>query len=187
MKVDDVGEIKETLEQTKESSVVKNSSPSDDLKDMEIKIGKKVYAMPVCASDLVELGYGIDDSWVMNPNTSDVPKDFPGIFYPGPVSDKKGKVFYMAYENSGNTLRSIANCHIASMTITEESEKCSIAKGIHIGSGQQEVLEAFGKKKVENDTIEYSYKTKKGQGQAKFTLDKGKISQINMILTEQNQ
>lgn len=148
MKVDDVEEIKKTLDQIKESSVVKNSFPSDNLKDMEIKIGKKVYAMPVCASDLVELGYGIDDSWVMNPDTSDVPKDLPGIFYPRLVSDKKGKDFYVAYENSGKTLRSIANCHIASLTITEESEKCSIARGIHIGSGEQEVLEAFGKKKL---------------------------------------
>lgn len=81
----------------------------------------------------------------------------------------------------------IANCRIVSLTITEESEKCSIAKGIHIGSEQQEVLNAFGNKKIEDKTIEYEYKMKKGQGQVTFTLDKGKVSKINVILTEQNQ
>lgn len=187
MKANDTADIKKALDRTKESSVVNSSSPSEKLKDQEIKIGKKVYAMPICASDLVELGYGIDDSRMMNPKTSGVPKEFPGIFYPSPVSDKKGRFFYVAYENSGKTLRSIANCRIASLTITEESEKCSIAKGIHIGSEQQEVLNAFGNKKVENETIQYEYKTKKGQGQVTFTLDQGKVSQINMILTEQDQ
>ncbi len=188
---DDSDTIQSSLDTTSSSSLTDKSTPSDILKDAEIKIGSKVYAMPISMTDLTELGYSMDEekkSYVLNPKEE--------IDFSEELKDKGGNIFCAeSFFNPSDSPRVAGNCLISKLRFTSDAEKVSVAKEIKIGSSYQKVCDAFGKRKkgeTDNDEsycLTYTYSAKRGEVEATFFFSKknDKVIQIDMSVKELTQ
>ncbi len=192
---DDSAEISEALEKNKETSLTKKSAPSKVLKDAEIKIGKKVYRLPIYATDLTKLGYTVSDydKDDLSGNLSKIfnPKEYHDYYRE--LYDKGDNTLYVeGFYNPSNSPRALSDCLISTIKFDKEAENVSIAKGIKVGSTYKEVCKAFGKKKKDKDDdtydTHYSYSAKRGKVSIRFTFNNStdKVTYISIGVTAQN-
>lgn len=165
---DDSEAIQNSLGNASTSSLTGKSTPSDVLKDAEIKIGSNVYTMPISMTDLSELGYSDDSLFdkVINPKETR---------NGGRMSDKGGNIIYARdLYNPSDQPCAGSHCMVCELAFNSDAENISIAKGIKIGSTYDEVCKAFGEKEKQdgykNYQMKYTYSAKRGEVTIVFSL-----------------
>ncbi len=197
---DDSDTIQGTLYPSTNTTLTGKATPSDVLKDAEIKIGSQVYTMPISVSDLTALGYGPDNDNELDLilNVSETYEDL--ITF----TDKGGNIFYGSdIYNSTASPCPISNSFITQIDFDSKAENVSIAQGIKVGSTYDEVCKAFGKKekgdvvtgvlqnqKVDDSyAVNYTYSAKRGEVSTVIFFDKStdKVTDIRMSVKDLSQ